>query len=369
MQDEAKAAERHGKSAAIVVRQAEPFNAGPPPELICSSFITPTELFFSRNHAPLPDLDAEGYALEVGGLVGRPLRLTLAELRERFPRAELTATLVCAGNRRDELLALGPIPGEVPWGSEALSTARWAGAPLREVLLAAGLHAGAAHVAFEGLDAVAKQGGCFGLGGSLPLEKALGPEVLLAYEMNGAALTPAHGYPLRVLAPGYIGARSVKWLASITVQPEPSDNYFQAQAYRLFPPEVRPETAEWARGEMLGPITVNAVICQPVAGAQVAAGPLELRGYALAAEGATVAAVEVSCDGGASWQQARLLEEQAPWAWRLWEASLTLGPGEHELLARARDTLGNTMPAELAQVWNFKGYMNNAWHGVRVAAR
>jgi sulfite oxidase len=352
----------------MIVREEEPFNAEPPPDMLHRAFLTPTELFFCRNHAPPPTVDAQSYQLAVRGLVGRELLLRLERLRADFERVELAATLLCAGNRRDELLALGEIPGEVVWGSEALSTASWAGARLRDVLAAAGVSDAARHVAFLGLDEVVKEGERFGFGGSLPLEKALGPEVLLAYEMNGAALPVIHGFPLRVVAPGYIGARSVKWLAEIQVQAEPSQNYFQARAYKLFPPEIGPETLDWSQGEMLGPVGVNAVICRPAQGTTLPAGELGLRGYALAGHGGRVAAVEVSPDGGRSWQPACLLDADLPWAWRRWETSVTLGPGEHELVARASDTLGNTMPPELARVWNVKGYMNNAWHRLWVRA-
>jgi sulfite oxidase len=340
----------------MVVREGEPYNAEPPPELLRASFITPKELFFSRNHAPVPEVNPASFELVVDGLVERPLCLSLDALHTQFGRAELVATLLCAGNRRTELFELGPIPGEVPWGNEAISTAHWAGVPLREVLAAAGVLPPAQHVAFLGLDQIAKADTTFGFGGSLPIAKALRPEVLLAYEMNGEALPPLHGFPLRVVAGGYIGARSVKWLAHIHVQAAPSDNYYQAHAYKLFPPEATPETADWEQAPMLGPINLNAVIMQPLPHETVRAGSVGVRGHATPAEGASITRVEVSPDGGGPWVAARLVGT----------ATLELAAGEHELVARAYDSHGHTQPADPRTTWNFKGYMNNAWHRVRI---
>jgi sulfite oxidase len=357
-----------GKHASFVLHSRDPLNGGPPLCQLDQADLTAAELFFVRSHGTLPNVDPAGYRLEIGGMVNRPLSLTLGELRERFPRAELAATIECAGNRRDELLAVEPIPGELPWGAEAIGTAAWAGVPLRDVLRAAGVAPGAAHVAFAGLDLVERQGRRFSFGGSIPIEKGLAPEVLLAYEMNGAPLPAAHGAPLRVVAPGYIGARSVKWLAAIHLQREPSDNYFQAHAYKLFPPGVHADTADWGAGLMLGELSLNAAICAPAAGARLPAGPIELHGYAFAGGGRCVERVDISADGGASWAPAELLGSRQRWAWRRWRAQIDLPAGRHQLVARAWDSAANTQPEQASQLWNFKGYMNNAWHRVVVEA-
>jgi sulfite oxidase len=355
-----------GKHPAFIVRAREPLNGGPPPELLLQAATTPADLFFVRNHGTIPEIDPAGYCLSIGGMVRRPLSLSLDELIERFPRVALAATLQCAGNRRDELMAIEMVPGELPWGAEAISSAEWAGVRLRDVLLAADWEPDAAHVAFGGHDQVERQNRRFGFGGSLPLEKALGPEVLLAYEMNGAPLPPAHGFPLRVVAPGYIGARSVKWLHTITVQAEPSDNYFQAHAYKLFPPDTRADTADWECGMMLGELSVNAVICAPTTGEALSAGTAVVQGYAFAGGGRTIERVDVSVDGGVSWTTAELLGERSRWAWRLWETRVELTPGSHQIVARAWDSAANTQPETAGPLWNFKGYMNNAWHRVEM---
>ena len=194
--------------------------------------ITSTEHFFTRSHAPIPSIDVRTWRLEVGGLVARPRQFSLAELIREFPSHEVTATLACAGIRREEFLSLTLLPGELPWGPEPISTARWTGVSLAAVLEAAGVSSGARHVELVGVDQVERHGQTFGFGGSVDMIKALQGDVLLATGMNGAPLAPQHGYPLRALVPGWIGARSVKWLGRIHLLEKPSQNYFQAQAYR-----------------------------------------------------------------------------------------------------------------------------------------
>lgn len=349
----------HAKHPDFIIHEHEPFNGGPPPTHLNGAPVTPTDLFFVRNHFPVPTIDPADYRLVVGGLVDNPLRLSLDDLRRDFPRHEITATLQCAGNRRTQFAALAPIPGELLWGDEAISTATWAGVPLRDVLLRADVQADTAHIAFEGLDR--NDAGDRTFGGSIPLEKALQADVLLAYEMNGSLLPPLHGYPLRVVVPGYIGARSVKWLGSIMAQTAPSDNYYQAKAYRLFPPGANADNVDWSSGLMLGELPVNSLITAPADGASVTAGePLTVRGIASGANG--IARVDVTTDGGATWVSADLLAGPGGrWTWRFWQATLTLPPGTHEIAARAVDTAANTQPADPATIWNFKGYMNNAW--------
>jgi sulfite oxidase len=259
-------------------------------------------------------------------------------------------------------MQLRDIPGEVPWHLEAVGNAAWLGPALADVLRLAGAAEDAGHVALAGLDEVERGGARFGFGGSIPLAKALRPEVILALEMNGEALPPAHGAPLRLVVPGVIGARSVKWLGDITVQDAPSDNYFQAVAYRLLSPDA--PTGEL--GQMLGEIFVTVAICQPAEGARLPTAPVTLRGYALGGGGHAITQVEVSANNGSSWKAAELLGESPPWAWQLWQATLELPPGRCTLVARAYDAHGGEQPAAVTQTWNAKGYMNNAWHRVGV---
>jgi DMSO/TMAO reductase YedYZ molybdopterin-dependent catalytic subunit/glyoxylase-like metal-dependent hydrolase (beta-lactamase superfamily II) len=352
------------KHPSLITWTEQPLNAETLPELLCDSEITANPLFFVRNHGPIPEVDPGAYLLTVRGLVADRLSLTLEDLRERFERVTLDATLTCAGNRRDGLAAIAPIPGQVPWGPGATGNARWGGVRLRDVLGAAGVEGSAAHVAFTGLDACAEEGEVIPFGGSIPLAKALAPEVLLADEMNGEPLPPAHGYPLRVVVPGYIGARSVKWLATIAVQSRPSSNYFQARTYRLYPSRVRSETTP-EHGFPLGETPVNSVVCRPAEGAIVAGPRVLARGYAITGGTREIERVEVSLDRGATFATARLLGRGGAGAWRLWEAELELGPGPCELAVRAWDSAASTQPESAEGIWNLKGYINNAWHRVR----
>jgi sulfite oxidase len=354
----------YGKHPETVVRQEEPFNAGPPPHRLLGGDLTPIDLFYVRSHGGVPEIDTESYRLTVEGMVKKPFRISLEELR-RLPRVTVAATLQCAGNRRSELIAVRDIPNELPWGSEAIGTAEWAGVPLREVLSAAAPQPDARHVELTGLDDTERHGHRFNFGGSIPLDKALQAEVLLAYEMNGRTLPPVHGAPLRLVVPGYIGARSVKWLSRITVQAEPSTNYFQSKAYRMFAPNVDPGNVVWEEGLMLGTFNVNSLICEPVGEETLPAGPVAVRGWAFAGE-RDVARVDFSADGGRTWVTAELAPARSRWSWRLWQAAVDLLPGRHELVCRAWDTAAQTQPESPAHVWNFKGYMNNAWHRVHV---
>jgi sulfite oxidase len=190
----------HNKHPSLIVREETPLNAGAPLSLLRENFITAQELFFVRNHASVPEIDEANYRLNIGGMTKTPLQLTLADIKQKIPRRTVTATLQCAGNRRDELAQVAETPGELPWGAEAISNAVWTGAPLREILVAANPTNEAKHVHFKGLDEVERQGRRFGFGGSVPLDKALRAEVLLAYEMNNEPLPAAHGFPLRCRA-------------------------------------------------------------------------------------------------------------------------------------------------------------------------
>lgn len=329
----------------LIVRSVRPLNAETPPEELSRSGITPTELFFVRTHGSIPCVDVGAFRLTVDGGVRSPLTLGLPELRARFTRTTVTSTLACAGNRRDELR---PVPPGVGWGPGAIGTASWSGVRLRDVLLAAGLLPEARHVAFTGLD----DAGGERFAGSIPIEKALSAEVLLADRMNDAPLPLEHGFPLRAVVPGYIGARSVKWLAAVTVQDEPSASAFQRHDYAL-------------HGAPLGELPITSAICSLASGAIVGTA-VRVRGYAHGGGGRPVARVEVSADAGRTWSQARLPGRPQPWTWRLWQADLRLPPGAHQLVVRATDGSGATQPAEAATTGNPQGYLNNAWHRITV---
>jgi sulfite oxidase len=350
--------ERFGKPADTIVHEDEPFNAEPPRGALGREAVTPFERFYVRSHGAVPELPADA-RVGVEGLVEEPLELSLEQLRDgRFAPVEVTATLQCAGNRRVELAAVREIPGEASWGSGATGTAVWRGVRLAELIAAAGPRPEARHAAFVGAERAEEAEPPQRFGGSVPLEKALRPEVLLAWEMNGEPLPAVHGGPLRVVVPGYFGARSVKWLQQIELRADPFDGYFQETAYRILRPDEQPAPG---LGIELGEILLNADILSTGDEPPRSGSPLELRGYALAGGGRSVARVDVSCDGGATWNEAQLLDDLGPWAWRLWSLRVELPPGEHQILVRAWDTSGGTQPESPATVWNPKGYMNTAW--------
>jgi sulfite oxidase len=247
----------------------------------------------------------------------------------------------------------------------AIGNAKWTGVRLADVLRAAGIDAGdTRHVAFESHDRIADTDTRFGA--SIPLAKALAPDTLVAFAMNGEHLSPEHGHPLRVVVPGFAGIRSPKWLARITVQDRPSDNPMQADDYKLFPPDVTAETADPTHGITIEAMPLNSAICEPARGAALKAGRHAIRGYAIASDRA-VARVDVSTDGGRSWAQARIdRDADAPYAWTFWEIDCELTAGEHELAVRAWDSAGQTQPAAPDDTWNYKGYLSAAWHRVRV---
>jgi sulfite oxidase len=357
-----------GKRADMIVHTDDPFNAESPRAALAAEPLTALDTFYVRNHGPIPHAGRpDRWVVRVHGLVATPLELTLARLRERFTEHRLVATLQCAGNRRAGLQAVRAIPGEAPWGPGATGTAEWVGARLTDLLDAVGPVSTATHVELLGADVSAQFSPPTPFGASIPLHKARGPEVLVAWAMNGRPLPPAHGAPVRAVVPGYIGARSVKWLTDIVLADHPSDNPFQAEAYRLLAPDRPPEAAR-TEGIALGAVAVNCDFLTPDDGARLAAGPrATFEGYAFAGDDRHVIRVDVSTDAGSTWQQASLLDGASPWAWRRWRIELALAPGEHEIVARAWDSAAATQPSHPAQLWNPKGYVNNSWARLRVA--
>lgn len=350
------------KSGGLIVRQKLPLNAEPGLPELSSDWMTPTELFYIRNHAPTPKVDAKSFSLSVEGFVKKPLKLSLAELTRRFERTEVTATMTCAGNRRYEHSKVKKV-GSVQWQEGAIGNARWSGVRLSDVLKAAGLQPGAKHIWFDGLDEIGYKETTINFGGSIPIEKAMldtksMPGAIVCDTMNGKPLTPDHGYPLRTVVPGYIGARSVKWLGRIVVSDRPSPNHYVADAYKVVTEGTKLEIAEQA------PIygwPINSVICniKTTGGDRV-----RVSGYALPSgkPGATIKSVELSADGGRHWTPAKLTTAAKEYCWTLWSGDITVRPNAAAILVRCTDSTGETQPQTVP--WNQKGYMYNAWHHV-----
>ena len=321
--------------------------------------ITPVGLHYLLIHFDIPGVDGQNWSLRVGGRTRRTLRLSLDELMSRSSTT-LAVTLECAGNGRART---SPRPLSQPWLNEAVGTAEWTGTPLRGVLEEAGLGDGASDVVFTGLDRGVQGEVDQQYERSLSLEDAMRDEVLLAWAMNGRPLPPQHGYPLRLVVPGWYGMTSVKWLRSITVVDEPFPGYQQARAYHY-------RTVEGEAGEPVTRMLPRALMIPP--GVPdfmsrtrfVEPAVLRIEGRAWSGRG-EVASVEFSADGGSSWHAAQLGEHVSPFAWRGWSIDWDARtPGEYELCARATDAAGNAQPVE--QRWNFEGVQNNAVQRVPV---
>ncbi|XP_026739148.1 probable sulfite oxidase, mitochondrial isoform X2 [Trichoplusia ni] len=361
----------------LIVKTSKPFNAEIPAKMQIAHFDTPNELFYVRQHMPVPDLDAEQHRLQIIIKNGstRTLDFSLQQL-QMFPKASVRAALMCAGNRRSEMNEVKQVRG-ISWQGGAISNALWEGVLLRDVLLYCGVDpqdTEGKHVILTGSDTDAT-GVQFST--SIPLWLALNPNgrVLLATHMNGAPLPPDHGRPLRALVPGAPAVRSVKWLESITISEDESPSHWHQKDYRSFNASKTWETADFASAPPIYSLPVTSAICDPANGdtVKVEDGCIEVRGYAYSGGGAQIVRVDVSADGGRSWQQAeRLQADAAPphqhYAWTLWTARVpvALGQPEVELWAKATDSNFNTQPEKFEDIWNIRGLLSNAYHKIKV---
>ena len=349
--------------AGLVGRSKEPLNCELPPAMLGGE-VTATGQFFRRNHFPIPELDAGSWRLELSGLVREPLSLSLPQLRG-MPSDSVMATLECAGNGRD--LFSPPVPGE-RWGLGAVSTARWTGARLRDLLDQAGVLPEASEAVFRGAD-----------GGRLPdvpepirYERSLSvgdietSGALLAYEMNGEPLPARHGFPVRLIVPGWYAMASVKWLAEIVMTSSPFRGFFQDAHY----------VYEWQRHgrperEPVRLQRVRAIVADPAAGQRVSAGDLVVRGVAWSGTG-PVTQVDVRVESPAvlpmsHWQPARLVGPASRHGWQRWELHVAgLPPGPALIGARATDGAGHDQ--RTAPEWNELGYGGNFIHEVAATA-
>ncbi len=324
--------------------------------------VTPVGLHYLLIHFDIPVVDPSGWRLEIGGAVRHPMSLSLEQVRSR-PAVSLPVTMECAGNGRARL---SPRPVSQPWLVEAVGTGRWTGTPLRPVLEEAGLEDGAVDVVFTGLDRGIEGGVEQTYERAVPVAEALGDDVLLAYELNGQPLPSQHGFPLRLVVPGWYGMTQVKWLSAITVLDREFEGYQNARAYRLRATEDEP-------GDPLTRMAPRSLMVPPgipefmTRRRFVEPGPHVIEGRAWSGWG-PIERVDVSSDGGSSWSAAAVEHAPYPTAWHRW----TWGwgapePGEHELCCRAFDAAGNAQPLE--QTWNLKGYANNEVQRVPVTVR
>jgi DMSO/TMAO reductase YedYZ molybdopterin-dependent catalytic subunit len=320
--------------------------------------ITPIGLHYLLIHFDIPFVDEREWRLRIGGRVARNLELRLDELKAR-PSRTVAVTLECAGNGR---ALLAPRALSQPWLMEAVGTAEWTGTPLAPLLEEAGLLDDAVEIVFTGLDRGVQGEVEHVYERSLPVAEALRDDLLLAYEINGQPLPPQHGFPLRLVVPGWYGMTHVKWLDSITAVSKPFRGWQQDVAYHL-------RESDEEQGTPVTRILPRSLMAPPgfpdflSRGRFVEAGLCRLEGRAWSGWG-PVERVEVSADGGATWLAALLGEPLSEFAWRGWTFDWDAEPGEHELCSRATDAAGNVQP--LSADWNFDGFCNNAVQRVRV---
>lgn len=352
-------------SAMLRTRVARPYDA----ETDVAAFrewITPTEALFVRSHfgpPPAATLDPASWRLSLAGLVRTPHQFSLEDLA-RFESVTLTAVLQCSGNGRAHYRPR--VPG-VQWERGAVGNVRWTGVRLADVLRRAGVDLERAkHVQLEGADRpVLPTTPLFYR--SIPLTRALHPDTLLATHLNDAPLTALHGGPLRLVVPGWMADGCTKWLTGVTVQAQESEGYYMQTAYRYPEHPVEPGAAP-STGSMkpVEEMIVKSLIASPAEGTTVTGDQLTVRGVAWTGDG-LVTRVEVSTDAGQRWQDATLLGEDLPYAWRKWEWRGSVPAGACTLLCRATDSSGAVQPEQ--SPWNPGGFLWNGWDRVTVTVQ
>ena len=318
------------------------------------TWITPNDKFFVRQHLPRPKVDAGKYRLDISGMVGTPLQLTLDDLK-KLPQYKVPATLECAGNGRS---FFRPRLAGLQWSKGAIGNAEWRGPRIADLLRkAGGASAAAKYGSFDGADTgVAKTPDFIR---SIPLRKLNLETTILALEMNGEPLPELHGFPARLIVPGWDGASWVKWVTRMVLVDKPDPGFYMATGYkyprRLTAPGVgaKPEDMETIEG-----MAVKSFFVKPADQAKVKLGPVSLQGVAWGGEN-RIMRVEVSVDGGAKWQDAKMSSQNFPFAWRLWNFEWTPAqPGYYTAAVRATDSAGRTQPIEAP--WNPSGYLWNS---------
>ncbi|XP_021961605.1 sulfite oxidase, mitochondrial [Folsomia candida] len=365
------------RDSRLIVRSSKPFNGETPVELLSKSYYTPNEIFYVRNNHPVPVVDVEDYHLCITGIGVTPTNLTLSQLKASFARKTITSVLQCAGSRRAEMDDLRPVAG-TKWGGGAVGNAFWTGADFKSVLAYASFdlrnypNLANIHVQFEGLDhdpVTLKR-----YGASIPVKYLLDGnfEPLLAYEMNGSPLPRDHGFPLRIILPGIVGVRSVKWLWKVTISDHESDTPYQKEKYKAFSPSILSTTVTKTNYERTLPIydlPVTSYITSHKDGGSVQRGLGLVTGYAYSGGGRFIQRVEVSTDRGDTWIEAEIGPDLTKkwlksWTWVLWHATMAFVPGWQEVWVKAVDDGNNQQPQEIKSVWNFEGYLTNTYHKI-----
>ena len=318
------------------------------------TYLTRVDSFFVRQHIPRPaPIDRAAYRLKITGMVSKPVELSLDDLR-KLPQFTVTATLECTGNGRG--FYTPKVPG-IQWGRGAVGNADWRGPKMGDVLKLAGVDPKATYLEIDGADQGVASTPDFVR--SMPMQKVMHPATLLALSMNGE--TPdIHGFPARLIVPGWDGTSWVKWVTRLTPTAEMSKGFFMNPGYRFpkyaLPPGAPTKPAEL---EVIEGMPVKSTITAPADQAKLAMGALTIRGFAWAGEN-SIERVEVSTDGGSKWREASMPSPKLPFAWRLWQLDWRpSAPGYYTILSRATDSAGRVQP--FVPVWNPSGYL---WNGI-----
>lgn len=357
--------EPKNRNPGFVVNTTKPFNAETPLEILSTHFYTPNEWFYVRNHLPTPDVTAKEYELDIASEnQNKEITLSLEDLKSKFEKVEVTSAIQCGGNRRFEMHQIKPIKG-LPWKGGAIGNAKWGGVRLNDVLKDYDLK-GIKHVQFEGYDE-GSDGSPYGA--SIPIEKAMSGDVILAYEMNEEILPRDHGYPIRVVATGIVGARNVKWLKRIVLSPEESHSHWQRGDYKGFNPSIDWKTVDFTKSPSVQNMPVTSLICQ----SKLQNGKLELKGYAWAGGGNRIIRIDLTTDHGETWCEG-VIDSQSNdsepkhFGWSLWSASIPVEKDAKsvEVWCKAVDSNYNSQPESFKNIWNLRGINNNAYHRVVV---
>lgn len=354
----------------LKIASPKPFNAETPESLLIGNFYTPNELFYVRNHLPVPQIDPEDYVLEVSIEGGKSLTFSLNDIKE-LQKSSINATIMCAGNRRSDMMKVKAVKG-LNWGPCAVGNAKWTGVKLRDVLKMAGIddenYGEFKHVHFEAYDSDVTN---TSYAASIPLWKAVDKrgDVLLAYEMNNEEIPRDHGFPVRVVVPGVVGARNVKWVGRIVVSKVESDSHWQQSDYKGFSPSVDWDNLDYKKSPAIQELPVISAICQT----QIIDDYILVKGYAWSGGGQKIVRVDVGLDGGKEWYVADFDHQdsaEAPqhWSWTLWSCKVPVpDQGKSvEVCVKAVDSAYNTQPERFENIWNVRGVLNNAYHRVTV---
>ncbi|RYN44012.1 hypothetical protein AA0113_g5655 [Alternaria arborescens] len=352
-----------------------PYNGEPQRKRLVENEITPNKDHFIRNHGGVPEIDPEKYFFEVEGLVNTPKKITLKELQDesKFPRMETCVTLQCSGTRRIEQIHDYPGDGDelinAPWGEGAIGTARYVGVSLKKVLKYCGLKPEGKHVEFFGADTYFKKGQVYNYAVSVPTRKVKINEVMLAWEMNGEPLPAIHGFPLRVVVMGYIGARSCKWLTRINVIDAPSMAPVQMKEYLYYTPQNGKQNVTYSNGFSIQTMPVASAIMTPVdKDVIVHDGKIRMTGWAYSGSG-WPERVEVSNDGGGVWYEVPYenLSKKYYHAWRTWWIDIPVdAEGWLEFCVRCWDDALNTQPTFVRSAWNWDLHVTSSCHRVKL---